>query len=258
MKSATERTGHGSDALSPWDLFMLGISVLVLVSLALEMLLPMEAETLRLLNRIDTVMCGFFLVDFGVRLVRAKDRLEYMKWGWLDLLSSIPWQEVFAWGRLYRVVRVVRAVRSVRHIVLVLQRRRAQSMFLGAFLVGLVLIEVSSFAIWHFEKGAPGANITDPQRAFWWALVTITTVGYGDVFPVTSGGRVVAAFLMFGGIGLFSSFAALLSSWLTSQEVEREEEDHLRLLRGELREMRGEITLLREELQRERAGRPRE
>lgn len=237
---------------------MLGISVLVLVSLALEMLLPMEAETLRLLNRIDTVMCGFFLVDFGVRLVRAKDRLEYMKWGWLDLLSSVPWQEVFAWGRLYRVVRVVRAVRSVRHIVLVLQRRRAQSMFLGAFLVGLVLIEVSSFAIWHFEKGAPGANITDPQRAFWWALVTITTVGYGDVFPVTSGGRVVAAFLMFGGIGLFSSFAALLSSWLTSQEVEREEEDHLRLLRGELREMRGEITLLREELQREREGRPRE
>ena len=62
--------------MSPWDLFMLGISLLVLVSLALEMLLPMEAETLRLLNRIDTVMCGFFLVDFGVRLVRAKDRLE--------------------------------------------------------------------------------------------------------------------------------------------------------------------------------------
>ena len=65
MKSATERTGHGSDALSPWDLFMLGISLLVLVSLALEMLLPMEAETLGLLNRIDTVMCGFFLMLRG-------------------------------------------------------------------------------------------------------------------------------------------------------------------------------------------------
>ena len=254
MSDATSSHHEKEESLTPWDVFMLVLSVVVLASLALEMLMDLDAEAHALLGTIDSWLCVFFLGDFVWRLATAKNRVRYMRWGWLDLLSSIPWQDLFAWGRVYRVVRVARAIRSVRHILLVLHRKRAQSVFLAAFLFGFLLVEISSFLVWQLEKGAPGATITDPQRAFWWAIVTITTVGYGDVYPVTAEGRLVAAFLMFGGIGLFSSLAAVLSSWLTTREVEREEEDHLRLLRRELREVRGEITELRDELRRARPG----
>ena len=250
MSDAAAKGHENGESVTPWDIFMLMLSVVVLASLALEMLLKLDDETHRLLSTIDSWFCVFFLADFVWRLATAKNRMRYMRWGWLDLLSSIPWQDLFAWGRVYRVVRVARAIRSVRHILLVLHRKRTQSVFLAAFLFGFLLVEVSSFLIWQFEKDMPGASITDPQRAFWWAIVTITTVGYGDVYPVTPEGRLVAAFLMFGGIGLFSSLAAVLSSWLTTREVEREEEDHLRLLRKELREMRSEIAELRTALRR--------
>jgi voltage-gated potassium channel len=74
--------------------------------------------------------------------------------------------------------------------------------------------------------------------------VTVTTVGYGDVYPVTPGGRIVAGMLMFFGIGLFSSIAAVFSSWLVQRDAQETSEDEMKLLRSEIGQLRGELAQL--------------
>ena len=83
--------------------------------------------------------------------------------------------------------------------------------------LALILIIFSSISILQFEAEAPGANIITAEDALWWSYVTITTIGYGDKFPVTTEGRIVAVVLMTAGVGLFGTFTAFVSSWLLAE-----------------------------------------
>jgi voltage-gated potassium channel len=137
--------------------------------------------------------------------------------------------EPLRWGRLARVVRIVRRLRGVRsskRLAEYVMRRRAQSAFMGAALTALLVVVFSSIAILHFESAkAETANIKTAGDALWWAFVTVTTVGYGDRYPVTPGGRIVAAVAMTAGVGLFGTFTGFVASWfLEPAEQEQESE----------------------------------
>ena len=88
---------------------------------------------------------------------------------------------------------------------------------LAASLIALMLISFCSIAILQFESGA-GGNITTAEDAVWWAFTTITTVGYGDRYPVTTEGRMIAVVLMSGGVSLFGLFSGFLASWFVGEE----------------------------------------
>ena len=106
----------------------------------------------------------------------------------------------------------------------VVVERRAQSVFLAAVLLTVLLLVFSSLSMLQFESGSDG-NIRNAEDAMWWAVTTMTTVGYGDRFPVTTEGRLVGVFLMIAGIGVFGSFSGLVASWFLSprrQEVDAE------------------------------------
>ncbi len=94
----------------------------------------------------------------------------------------------------------------------------------------------ASIAVLHFEVG-PAANIKTPQDALWWALVTITSVGYGDRYPVTAEGRLVAAALMVAGVGLFGTFAGFIAAWFLSPGEKRQASE-LDGIRDEIQELR--------------------
>ena len=87
-------------------------------------------------------------------------------------------------------------------------------------------------AILHFE-GTDNANIQGAGDALWWAFVTVTTVGYGDKYPVTHGGRIIAAIAMTAGVGLFGTFTGFVAAWFL-KPGEREQEDELELMRRKL------------------------
>ena len=207
-------------------LVILILSVFSLLIIAAMELMPMDEETYRLLGILDVFICVVFFSDFLWQLYRAESRWRYMyTWGWLDLIASIPSVDAFRWGRAARIIRltrVLRGVRSARYTLRILGYYRRRSAILVTALVVFLSLSIGSMGILHFEHGAEGSNITNAEDALWWAWVTITTVGYGDYSPVTSGGRLVAAVLMFVGVGLFSSLSGLIASWLLDSSKEPE------------------------------------
>ena len=221
--------------LPPFQLLMLVLSIYVLGALFLQATLKLSAEVTSLLQTLDTVICFIFLADFFYRLFHAKDRLAFMKWGWIDLISSIPMLDIFRWGRLVRIVRILRILRGVRSTKLilgVLLRSGIRGTFTLVALISVVVVIFASIAILNAEV-TPESNIKSAEDALWWSVVTITTVGYGDKFPVTTEGRVIAAIVMIAGVGLFGTFTAGVASFFlrTANEQVPAETDLLKEIR---------------------------
>jgi voltage-gated potassium channel len=219
---------------------MLTLCLFALGILAAKALVELSPETTTILEYADVAVCLVFLGDFVFSLVRAEDRVRYLRtWGWLDLLSSIPSIEVARWGRAARVLRVLRVLRGLRasqSVSTILLRTRPGDSVLAAGASALMILVLCSIAILHFESGGDG-NIRSGEDAVWWALSTITTVGYGDRFPVTAEGRLVGAILMCAGVGLFGVLSGFVASWFIAPE-ERRQEGELAALHQELRSLR--------------------
>ena len=198
-----------------------------------------------MLDKIDFLICLFFLYDFFARFYKAKSKLQFLKWGWIDFISSIPVLGVFQWARISRVIRIIRILRAFRSTKVLLQylfRNCSRGTFATAALVSLLMTIFSSIAILNFEK-APDSNIKNPEDALWWAFTTITTVGYGDRYPVTTGGRIVAALLMTSSVGLFGIFTAFIASFFVAEDQKKDDTD-IKALIEEVRLLRLKIELL--------------
>ena len=205
-------------------------------------------EVSLLLDRIDTFVCVIFLADFALRFRRAPSKLAFMKWGWIDLISSIPAYDFLRWGRMVRVIRIIRilrAFRSARHLVAFLYLRRTRNLALTVVLTAFVLVIFSSIAVLVFEDEKE-SNIRTPFDAVWWAVSTMTTVGYGDKVPVTVEGKIVAMILMVVGVGLFGVLTGLFARIFMGPDLKKEDADiaalamEIRLLRERIEKMENE------------------
>jgi len=216
MKEKTETITK----LSALDLIVLVLSIYVLGALLVDTLYVLPPETALLLNYIDHFICVVFFIDFCARFYTANNKLNYLKWGWIDLISSIPAINVLRAGRtlrLIRLLRIIKAFRSTKKFIHHVFRNRAQGAITAALVIALLLIIFSAIAILQVEKD-PNSNIKTAGDAIWWAYVTITTIGYGDKYPVTTEGRIIAAILMTAGVGLFGTFTAYVASWFVSDK----------------------------------------
>ncbi len=217
-----------------YELFILVLTVLSL-GIMVCLLLPLGSATLQLLMVYDNAICVIFLIDFGMRIRGSESAGRYFihERGWLDLLGSIPSFEVFKLGALLRLARLSRLARIMRllqgqkrkEIVDDVLRNRSQyAAFITVFLA-LLVMTVASVLVLQFESRSSAANIKTGGEALWWSIVTITTVGYGDFYPVTAGGRITAAFVMITGVGIIGSLASLLASVLVGQQGPAEPAD---------------------------------
>ena len=198
-----------------------------------------------MLSVYDNLICVIFLIDFFLNLRGAAKKSDYFigQRGWLDLLGSIPslglltnvgkFAGLLRLARLSRLARIARLLRGENKKTLVkdiLENRSQYAAFLTILLTILVLT-VASVLVLQFESKSPDANITTGGDALWYSIVTITTVGYGDFYPVTTAGRITAMFIMFMGVGIIGALASILASLLVGGSSSAEEEEAVDRLR---------------------------
>ena len=226
-----------------YQLFILVLSVCAIALAAAMVFVDLDESSLTLIEYADWAVCGVFLVDFAVTLAQSPNKLRYLAtWGWLDLLSSLPAIDIARWGRaarVFRIVRVLRAMRATRIVASLTMRYRARNAVLASAILLLLVVFSCSIAILHFED-VEGGNIRSPADALWWAMTTVTTVGYGDFYPVTWEGRVLAVILMFTGVGVFSAFAGAMATVFLAPAV-MDEETEIRAMRSEMKKLRRTI-----------------
>jgi len=224
---------------TPYEIFILGLCIYVLIEMALESWLTLSTTTLTILGHIDDIICYIFIADFFIQLFQAKQKIGYLKWGWIDLISSLPMLDSLRIGRTFRLLRILRLLRGLyvtKRLIKHLLRHKAETSVSAAAMVSFILILFTSIGIVELETDTQ-SNIKTAEDALWWAFVTITTVGYGDKFPITLEGRILAAGLITAGVGLFGTFTGFIASWFLTND-EQVTESELELLRVELSEIK--------------------
>ncbi|HEX5827515.1 MAG TPA: ion transporter [Candidatus Limnocylindrales bacterium] len=276
----THSAAAGREHGNAYNIFILVLTVYSLAVMVL-LLLPLDDQTLQVLRTYDNIICLVFLADFAMNLWRAPSKRAYFigQRGWLDLLGSIPNLGIansgigglFRLARLSRLARIGKLLSGKNRAALVadvLRNRGQYAVFITLLSAGIVL-STASVVILQVESRDPQANIQTGPDALWWGVVTITTVGYGDRYPVTELGRIVALFVMFAGVGIIGALASILASLLVpppEESAASEAPAPASAARGtasgdpasgaEIAALRTEIAALRDELRASRAAPP--
>jgi hypothetical protein len=225
MMAKSKRSNELKDPT--YEIFIAILSVLSIVDLVWAMLTPYEtvATVMWVMN---AVMTTVFLIDFIMRLVTAESKAEYFwrQYGWADILSCLPVQQL----KIFRVFRLFRAYRltkkyGIKNMAVEMVENRAQSVLLTLLLCAILVFQFGSMLMLNFESTAPNGNIKTASDALWYTIVTISTVGYGDRYPVTNAGRVTGSIIILIGVGLFGTFTGYLANWFLTPKKARPEEE---------------------------------
>lgn len=232
LKDIIERTDHRAGRL--FDLFIQALIVLSLVSFSIETLPGLSARSREVLRTIEIVTIGIFTVEYLLRIAVADRRLGYVFsfFGVVDLVAILPFYiasgvdlrgvRAFRLLRLFRIFKLVRYSEAVRrfHRAFLIAREEVVLFFFAACL----LLFVAGVGIYHFENPAQPEAYASIFHSLWWAVATLTTVGYGDIYPITVGGKIFTFMVLIVGLGVVSVPAGLVASAL-SEARRLEQED---------------------------------
>ena len=230
LKSIVER--QDTRAGLYFDLVIQALIVVSLVSFSIETL-PDISEEMRLwLHRIEVATVAIFSAEYILRLLVADRRLRFVFSfnGLVDLLAVLPFY--IASGidlrsvrilRLFRVIRILKLTRfskAAERIRIAFKEVRTE---LSLFLVmSLFVVYLSSVGIYYFESTAQPEVFTSIFHALWWSIATLTTVGYGDIYPITAGGKVFTVIVLMVGLGMVAVPTGLITSALSNTKESAE------------------------------------
>lgn len=238
-RAGGESRRHRWEEVTTWPLMV--VALVFLVAFALPILArDLDPEAQRLSSVILVATWWIFVVDYVVRLLLSRDRSGFVRHHLLDLLSvAVP------------ALRPLLLLRVVAVLERALEHNLGSRLTVYVTAVTALAVGVGSLAVLSAEQRQPGANITDYDTALWWAVTTVTTVGYGDYYPLSLQGRLIATVLMLCGIGLIGVVTASLASYIVDRVSEQEESVEQRthrdveILVAEVRALRREVAELR-------------
>jgi voltage-gated potassium channel len=203
---------------------MIALSVAMLPLLLAPLVFDLSATTEDALFAADWAIWAIFALELGVKTYLAPARGPYLRTHWFDVvIVVVPFLRPLRIVRSARAFRGLRAIRLFSFMARTVHSTRSLLSEHGlqyVLLVGVLLLFASAGLIALFESGSEG-TIQGFDDGLWWAVTTITTVGYGDKFPVTPEGKGIAVFLMLVGIALFSLITANLAAFLVQPKEDQ-------------------------------------
>lgn len=185
------------------------------------------------IKNLEYIISSFFIGDFILRLIKSKDKKVYLSKHWFNLALCLPFYST-SWMVVTLTLRMLKGILEYTLI-------KVHNAFNSLLILGASLVMFSTISVLQFEN-VEASNIKTFWDAAWWSICTITTVGYGDKFPVTEGGKIVAIILMICGIGLFGTLIGYFSSFFTDKEKKNNKTvDTIEELSAQITELRNEL-----------------
>lgn len=221
-------------SLGRWELPIELLVIANLIALAFETLPDLSPFWRLALHNFEIFCAVAYTVEYAFRLYLARPRWKYVTsfYGIIDLLAIVPFYLMLAFNlqavRAFRLLRLLRLFKLVRYTHAVQRFRRAFAIARDDLVlfgvIALIVLYLSAIGIYHFEHDAQPDKFTSVFDSLWWAVATLTTVGYGDIYPITAGGRLFTFLVLVLGLGVIAVPSGLLASALS--RVRAEEQAH--------------------------------
>lgn len=214
-----------------FDYFIQILILLSLVAFSIETFPNNSDNTIEFLKVLEIICIVIFSIEYLLRIYVAQKPLKYIFsfYGIIDLLAIFPFYLKASYDlralRVFRVFRIFRALKLIRYNK-ALNRFQVAAKIVKEemvlfLMVTLIFVFLSSSGIYFFENNAQPEEFSSIFHSFWWAIVTLTTVGYGDVYPITVGGKIFTFFILLIGVGVVTVPAGLVASGLSkAREIE--------------------------------------
>ena len=226
---------HREDIYQKFEAFIGFTIIASVISFSLETLPDLPPNTTTALSALEYVFVAIFTFEYVMRVITAENPLKFIFsfYGIIDLLAVAPFYlgglvglETVRLLRLFRLIRVLKLMRYggalKRFYTAIEESREELTIFFAAT---MIIIFLAAVGIYHFEHEAQPEAFRSVFDALWWSVVTLTTVGYGDLYPITDGGRLFTFFILIAGLGLIAVPTGILASALNSVRREEEQEE---------------------------------
>ena len=216
-----------------FDLFIQFLIIISIITFSIETIPTLSAESRQILRVIEIICVLIFTAEYLTRIIVCDNKLKFIFsfYGIIDLLAILPFYistgidlrslRALRMLRLIRILKLVRYSKAVQrfHVALSIAK---EELVLFVFL-SLILIFFSAVGIYYFERVAQPESFSSVFQSLWWSIITLTTVGYGDVYPITVGGRIFTFFVLMIGLGFLAIPTGLIASAMgKAREMEEE------------------------------------
>lgn len=232
IKRIIENTDTITGRIFDWSIQVL--IFLSIVAFSIETLPDIEETVREILIVMEVIIVLIFTLEYILRLYVADRKLKYMFsfYGIIDLIAILPFYISTGLDlrslRIFRMLRIIRLSKMIRYSDAVARFSKAFTIAKEEFILFMVttvmLLYLSAVGIYHFENKVQPEAFSSIFHSLWWAVATLTTVGYGDVYPVTMGGKIFTFFILIIGLGIVAAPAGLLASALSQARTESREE----------------------------------
>jgi voltage-gated potassium channel len=211
--------------------FIQALILLSIITFSIETVPNLEPETHRILHLIEVFCVIVFTIEYVLRIYVADKKLKFIFsfFGIIDFLAILPFYLAFGvdlrslralrFVRLFRLFKLARYNKAIKHFMKAIAIAKEEILLF--LFITLILIYLSGVGIYYFENEAQPEHFSSIFESLWWAIITLTTVGYGDVYPITVGGKIFTFFILLIGLGIVAIPTGIVSSALTRSIEEK-------------------------------------